>query len=66
VVLVLTELFILVGLWKMKKWAGYSFIGLVLFNTVLSYALTATWSFLGLLGAAVQLFFVWKCLPKMK
>ena len=53
-----------VGLWKMKKWAAYTYTSFVAANQVLMAA-TGRWNIIGLLIPGLIVFFLWKHLDKM-
>lgn len=54
----------MVGLWKMKKWAAYSYTGLVALNQVVLLAM-GVWNVIALLIPAVVIYFALKHVSKM-
>ena len=53
-----------VGLWMMKKWAAYTYLGFVALNQVALLAM-GVWNVMGLLIPAVVIFFVLRNVSKM-
>ena len=60
----LTGLVCMVGLWMMKKWAAYAYIGLVAVNQLVLYAM-GLWSILALLIPAIVVCVALKNFSKM-
>ena len=53
-----------VGLWKMKKWAAYTYLGFVAVNQIALLAM-GVWHVIGLIIPGVVLFFVLRNVSKM-
>jgi hypothetical protein len=54
----------MLGLWMMKKWAVYTYIGLIALNQIFLLAM-GLWSAMALLMPAVVIFFALKHVSKM-
>ncbi|MGB3493606.1 MAG: hypothetical protein WBA57_12815 [Elainellaceae cyanobacterium] len=54
----------MVGLWMMKKWAAYTYIGFFALNQVVLLAM-GSWNVMALLIPAIVIFFVLKNVSKM-
>jgi hypothetical protein len=54
----------MVGLWMMKKWAVYIYIGIAVLNQIVSLT-TGTWNLSSLIPPAIILFFSLKNISKM-
>ncbi len=54
----------MVGLWMMKKWAAYTYTGLVVLNQIVLLAM-GVWNVMALLIPAVVIFFALKHVSKM-
>jgi hypothetical protein len=54
----------MVGLWMMKKWAAYTYTGLVVINQIVLIVM-GVWNILALLIPAVVVFFALKNISKM-
>ena len=56
--------FCMVGMWMMKKWAAYTYIGFVALNQVVLLAM-GVWNIMTLLAPAIVIFFALKHVSKM-
>jgi uncharacterized membrane protein len=54
----------MIGLWMMKKWAVYTYTGLVVLNQIVFISM-GIWSAMAVLAPAVVLFFAFKHLSEM-
>lgn len=54
----------MLGLWMMKKWAVYAYIGLVALNQIV-FLVMGLWSAMALLAPGVVIFFALKHVSKM-
>ncbi|MGZ5011366.1 MAG: hypothetical protein ACXV74_10445 [Methylobacter sp.] len=54
----------MIGLWMMKKWAIYTYTGLVVLNQIVFLAM-GIWSAMAVLAPAVVIFFAFKHISKM-
>jgi len=55
----------MVGLWQMKRWAVYTYIGMVVVSTVVLVA-TGLWNLFALVGPAIVIFFALRHLAEMR
>ena len=54
----------MIGLWMMKKWAAYTYTGLVGINQIVLIAM-GVWNIMALAIPAIVIFFALKHSPKM-
>lgn len=54
----------MLGLWMMKKWAVYSYAGLVALNQIV-FLTMGIWSTMALIVPAIVIFFAFKHVSKM-
>jgi len=54
----------MLGLWMMKKWAVYTYTGLVALNQIVFLAM-GLWSVMALIAPAIVIFFAFKHVSKM-
>lgn len=54
----------MIGLWKMKKWAAYTYTGFVGLNQIVLLAM-GVWNIMALVIPAIVIFFALKHSPKM-
>lgn len=54
----------MLGLWMMKKWAVYTYAGLVALNQIVFLAM-GIWSTMALIVPAIVIFFAFKHVSKM-